>query len=101
MACGRLLRDEESKRLRLGPVCRRRLAGLLTPRPRNSRTTRSTSTTADQLTLDLDEYDDEEPDEDEWFDNDLRIPDPDLRGQGLTARQLNTLADVPLTGSYL
>jgi hypothetical protein len=34
MACGRELRDEESKRLRLGPVCRERLRGLLTPRPR-------------------------------------------------------------------
>ena len=34
MACGRLLRDDESKRLRLGPKCRKRLAGLLAPRPR-------------------------------------------------------------------
>lgn len=34
MACGRLLRDDESKRLRLGPVCRKRLQDLLTPRPR-------------------------------------------------------------------
>ncbi|MEV7394915.1 DUF6011 domain-containing protein [Streptomyces sp. NPDC091215] len=34
MACGRVLRDDESKRLRLGPKCRKRLAGLLTRRPR-------------------------------------------------------------------
>lgn len=34
MACGRELRDGESKRLRLGPVCRERLRGLLAPRPR-------------------------------------------------------------------
>ncbi|MEU2339948.1 DUF6011 domain-containing protein [Streptomyces sp. NPDC013172] len=34
MACGRPLRDEESRRLRLGPVCRRRLTDLLAPRPR-------------------------------------------------------------------
>jgi len=34
MACGRLLHDEESKRLRLGPRCRERLRGLLAPRPR-------------------------------------------------------------------
>lgn len=34
MACGRLLRDEESKRLRLGPRCLSRLQGLLAPRPR-------------------------------------------------------------------
>jgi hypothetical protein len=34
MACGRELRDEESRRLRLGPVCRERLRGLLAPRPR-------------------------------------------------------------------
>jgi hypothetical protein len=101
MACGRLLRDEESKRLRLGPHCRKRLAGLLAPRPRNSRAQRSTGTTADQLALDLDDFDDDEETEDEWFDNDLRIPDPDLRGQGLTARQINTLTDVPLIGSYL
>ncbi|MFC9949220.1 DUF6011 domain-containing protein [Streptomyces prasinus] len=32
--CGRALRDEESKRLRLGPVCRRRLTGPPAPRPR-------------------------------------------------------------------
>lgn len=34
MACGRELRDDESRRLRLGPVCRERLRGLLAPRPR-------------------------------------------------------------------
>jgi hypothetical protein len=36
MACGRELRDEESRRVRLGPVCRERLRGLLTPRPRRT-----------------------------------------------------------------
>ncbi|MEU6527847.1 DUF6011 domain-containing protein [Streptomyces sp. NPDC046928] len=38
MACGRLLHDEESRRLRLGPVCRKRLERLLAPRPRRIRT---------------------------------------------------------------
>jgi hypothetical protein len=101
MACGRLLRDEESKRLRLGPHCRKRLAGLLAPHPRTSRTPRSTSTTADQLALDFDEYDDE-PDEDEWIDDIGYKPPPrDVWGQGLTDREINTMTDVPLTGSYL
>ncbi|MFF7067335.1 DUF6011 domain-containing protein [Streptomyces pseudovenezuelae] len=34
MACGRLLRDEESKRLRIGPHCLKRLQARLAPRPR-------------------------------------------------------------------
>lgn len=34
MACGRLLRDQESRRLRLGPSCRKRLQAALAPRPR-------------------------------------------------------------------
>lgn len=34
MACGRLLRDQESRRLRIGPHCLKRLTGLLAPRPR-------------------------------------------------------------------
>lgn len=34
MACGRLLRDEESKRLRIGPHCLKRLQSRLAPRPR-------------------------------------------------------------------
>jgi hypothetical protein len=34
MACGRLLRDQESRRLRLGPTCRARLQAALAPRPR-------------------------------------------------------------------
>jgi hypothetical protein len=38
MACGRELRDDESQRLRLGPVCRKRLQNLLAPRPRRIRT---------------------------------------------------------------
>ncbi|MGW1796923.1 DUF6011 domain-containing protein [Streptomyces sp. NPDC001984] len=95
MACGRLLRDDESKRLRLGPRCAKRLQGLLEPRPRTPRTS---DITADQLALDLDEYD--EPDEDDWID-DIRLPSPDLGGQGLLASQIRTMTDVPLTGSYL
>jgi hypothetical protein len=44
-----------------------------------------------------------EDDEDEWNDLD---PDPehrlrDLHGQGLTAVQLHTITDVPITGEYL
>ncbi|WP_158778905.1 DUF6011 domain-containing protein [Streptomyces cellulosae] len=34
MACGRLLSNEESKRLRLGPQCLKRLQAALAPRPR-------------------------------------------------------------------
>jgi hypothetical protein len=45
--------------------------------------------------LGLDDEDDLE-DEDEW---DLRLRD--LHGQGLTAVQLHTITDVPLTGRYL
>ncbi|RSN13766.1 hypothetical protein DMH25_08230 [Streptomyces sp. WAC 01325] len=38
MACGRELRDDESRRLRLGPVCRSRLQDLLAARPLRIRT---------------------------------------------------------------
>ena len=38
--CGRLLRDDESRRLRLGPVCRKRLSG----RPARRRTVAGTPT---------------------------------------------------------
>ncbi|MFD0437036.1 DUF6011 domain-containing protein [Streptomyces chartreusis] len=65
MACGRELRDDESRRLRLGPVCRRRLQGLLTPRPRRLRTPTAgphpravPEPEPDQLAL---EWDDDEP----------------------------------------
>lgn len=34
LLCGRLLRDEESRRLRLGPSCLKRLRALVEPRPR-------------------------------------------------------------------
>lgn len=40
-------------------------------------------------------------DETDW---DTAPPDPrihDLRGQGLTAVQLNTITDIPTTGEYL
>ena len=103
LLCGRLLTDEESKRRRLGPRCAKRVQRLLQPRPRNSRIPRTPRVTADQLALDLDEPDeDEDPDEDEWIDDYGYQPLPrDIWGQGLTARQLNTMTDIPLTGSYL
>lgn len=34
MACGRLLRDQESRRLRIGPSCLKRLQAALAPPPR-------------------------------------------------------------------
>ncbi|MFR0351815.1 DUF6011 domain-containing protein [Streptomyces sediminimaris] len=85
MACGRELRDEESRRLRLGPVCRERLRGLLTPRPRRHGTPVALPHPAalpgrpSQLALEL--WDDEDEDDD----------DPD------TSR---TITDVP-TGALL
>jgi hypothetical protein len=44
-----------------------------------------------------DEWDEE--DEEEWNDPDPRLRD--LDGQGLTAVQLRTITDIPLTGRYL
>lgn len=41
--CGRLLRDDESRRLRLGPVCRKRLNGR-PARPARRRATAGTPT---------------------------------------------------------
>ncbi|MFG2307642.1 DUF6011 domain-containing protein [Streptomyces sp. NPDC048566] len=85
MACGRLLSDDESKRLRLGPRCRRRLAGLLAPRPRRLPYTPThpravpPPATAGPVALEL--WDDDE--EDEGADGGY------------------TIHDVPLTGSYL
>lgn len=103
LLCGRPLRDEESRRRQFGPRCFKRLQRLVAPRPRNSRTPRTSRVTADQLALDLNEPDEEEdPDEDEWADGyGYRPPPRDLWGQGLTARQTYTMTDVPLTGSYL
>lgn len=69
MACGRELRDEESKRLRLGPVCRERLRGLLAPRPRRICTPNPTPhpkavpAKTSQLALEL--WDDDEDQDDE------------------------------------
>lgn len=70
MACGRLLRDDESRRLRLGPVCRKRLYGLLAPRPRivGTRTPDRHPNAVphrapDQLAFEIwDDQDDDEPD---------------------------------------
>ncbi|MFE9764643.1 DUF6011 domain-containing protein [Streptomyces sp. NPDC005808] len=86
MACGRLLRDEESKRLRLGPHCLKRLQGLLAPRPRrrlrytpnHPKATPAPTTTA-PIALEL------------WGDED----EDDDQADG------HPINDVPLTGSYL
>lgn len=70
LLCGRELRDEESKRLRLGPVCRARLQRLLASRPRRGRTTtaaphpKAVPGRTSQLALELwddDEYDEPDP----------------------------------------
>lgn len=88
MACGRLLSDEESKRLRLGPRCRRRLVGLLAPRPRRRlqyppNHPRATPPPAAPGPVALELWDDDEDDDqaDEFGSYKIR--------------------DVPLTGSYL
>lgn len=92
MACGRLLSDEESKRLRLGPRCRRRLMGLLAPRPRRRRRLqyppnhpRATPPPAAPGPVALELWDD---DEDEGDDQADEFGSYKIR-------------DVPLTGSYL
>ncbi|MFD0256463.1 DUF6011 domain-containing protein [Streptomyces sp. NPDC127113] len=65
MACGRPLRDEESRRLRLGPVCRERLREQLAPRPRivGTRTAvchpQALPQRPGQIALDWDDEDDE------------------------------------------
>lgn len=89
MACGRLLSDEESKRLRLGPRCRRRLMGLLAPRPRRRLQyppshPRATPPPAAPGPVALELWDDEDEDDDQ----------ADEFGS-------YTIRDVPLTGSYL
>jgi len=69
MACGRLLNDEESKRLRLGPRCLRRLQGLLAPRPRRVRTQtaaphpKAVPGRTAQLALEIWDDEDDEPDQ--------------------------------------
>jgi hypothetical protein len=71
MACGRLLHDDESKRLRLGPRCLKRLQGLLAPRPRRVRTPvavthpKAVPARTSQLALELwdDDAEDDEPDD--------------------------------------
>ena len=72
MACGRLLRDQESRRLRLGPVCRERLRGLLAPRPRTIGTHTAgphpaavPARVTAQLEFEL--WDDEEPDVEDLY----------------------------------
>jgi hypothetical protein len=58
-----------------------------------------------QLPLDGIDWADFGPDEeDEWDEEEWNDPDPrlrDLHGQGLSAVQLHTITDVPLTGRYL
>lgn len=96
-ACGRPLRDPESVARRLGPVCWRKLHGR--PARQSRRTGPATPGAgqaelplADQLTLD---------DVDEWLDDDGQPPpNPDLRGQHATPKQLWTMNTIP-TGSYL
>jgi hypothetical protein len=83
MACGRPLHDEESKRLRLGPHCRKRLQSLLASRPRRHlryAPNHPKATPAAPLALEL--WDDDE--------------DEDLADDGTHA-----IHDVPLAGSYL
>ncbi|MFL5910518.1 MAG: DUF6011 domain-containing protein [Gaiellaceae bacterium] len=69
MACGRLLHDDGSKRLRLGPRCLKRLQGLLAPRPRRVRTTtapahpKAVPARTSQLALELWDDEEDEPDE--------------------------------------
>lgn len=67
MACGRLLRDEESKRLRIGPHCLKRLQARLTPRPRLTQTAAThpkaiPARAADQLAFEIWDDEDAEPD---------------------------------------
>lgn len=96
MACGRLLRDEESKRLRIGPHCLKRLQSRLAPRPREHHTPATHDASSDQLAFDL-----EDEDEDDWWDGVYRIIPSDLWGQGVAGHRLYGMTDVPLTGSYL
>ncbi|MEU3620627.1 DUF6011 domain-containing protein [Streptomyces sp. NPDC006872] len=70
MACGRPLRDRESRRLRLGPRCLKRLKAALERRPRRLIGTHTAIThpkavpsRPSQLALEI--WDDDEPDEDD------------------------------------
>lgn len=87
MACGRLLTDQESRRLRIGPYCLKRLQEATAPRPRTLGTPISIPhpqavpvRVTSQLALEL--WDDDEDQDDE----------PDERGRRIT--------DVP-TGAFL
>ncbi|MFD9192956.1 DUF6011 domain-containing protein [Streptomyces phaeochromogenes] len=100
LLCGRPLADPASRALGFGPRCLKRVQSRLAIH--GSRTRTPATPGAGQLALELD-------DEDEWgepcgdgdpLDDLPRIP-PDLGGQGLTSRQLMTMTDIPLTGSYL
>jgi len=99
--CGRLLCDPVSRARGLGPVCYRRLYGRTADRGHESRV-RHLGPTSGQLALDLEDHWDDE-DDPEWDeDEDDYVPrGRDLWGQGLTAHQLHTMTDIPLTGSYL
>lgn len=88
MACGRLLRDDESRRLRIGPTCLARLQAAL-PRPRARYIGTHTAVTHPRAVplrrpaqMEFEIWDDDEPDEDD----DLHRPRP--------------MADVP-TGTLL
>lgn len=67
MACGRALRDEESRRLRIGPHCLQRLQAAAAPRPRRIGTPIAAThpaavpTRASQLALEI--WDDDEDDD--------------------------------------
>lgn len=73
MACKRPLRDEESKRLRIGPHCLKRLQAAIAPRPRRVIGTHTATPHADaipargpdQLSFEIwddEEAEDEDPD---------------------------------------
>lgn len=80
MACGRLLTDEESVRLRIGPYCLKRLQEATAPRPRPLGTHTAiphpqavpAHRTA-QLALEI--WGDDEDDQDDEFDQGRRITD--------------------------
>ncbi len=79
MACGRLLRDQESRRLRIGPHCLKRLQKATAPRPRIRTETAGPHPKAlpvhrtAQLTLEI--WGDDQDDQDDEYDFGRRITD--------------------------
>lgn len=76
MACGRLLRDQESRRLRIGPTCLKRLQAALAPPPRLVGT--RTAATHPQAVpvrwtaqLEFEIWDDEDQDDDPYRPRDI------------------------------